>query len=359
MFTSSMLLGALGIIPMCAAIPHYVPSRIDLDHRIVPNMKPKYGVETLSEENGFWFGSFDVGDSKNLTLLIDTGSSDVIVNPGLYKKGPKGVDIDQTFTNSYGTTESDGSGTGTKISGTLYNDTMRFGSLRVHQTVGSATSSANGEVLIPGDGIVGFAGLEVSFLTEHPLSFILFVNKVSLMLADLESSCDLSTTAIIQEWALYADIVLDGVTIKNDALVELDTGTATVIGPVDDVIAIFKASSMEYAVQTSEDSGTTVTGYFPCDKPPTLGLSIPSQKNATAAMKEKSRLVSHRSSTFNIAADQWIAADNGNNNCTAILSGTDAFPIPDLWVVGQPFFHGTYIDHNLKTRTLGFAPAKC
>lgn len=61
----------------------------------------------------FWFGSFDVGNSKNLTLLIDTGSSDVIVNPGLYKAGPHSVDTHSTFTITYGTTESDGSGTGT------------------------------------------------------------------------------------------------------------------------------------------------------------------------------------------------------------------------------------------------------
>jgi hypothetical protein len=52
-------------------------------------------------------------NSKNLTLLIDTGSLDIIVNPGLYKRGAQSVDIHSTFTNTYGTTESDGSGTGT------------------------------------------------------------------------------------------------------------------------------------------------------------------------------------------------------------------------------------------------------
>jgi hypothetical protein len=56
--------------------------------------------------------------------------------------------------------------------------------------------------------------------------------------------------------------------------------------------------------------------------PPTLGLSVPSQSNATT----------------DIAPNQWIAADNGSTNCTAILSGTDAFPLPDLWVVGQREF---------------------
>jgi hypothetical protein len=31
--------------------------------------------------------------------------------------------------------------------------------------------------------------------------------------------------------------------------------------PLDDVIAIFKAASIQYVVQTSEDAGTSVIGY--------------------------------------------------------------------------------------------------
>ncbi|KAJ5900940.1 acid protease [Penicillium subrubescens] len=252
-------------------------------------MKPRHVVEKLSEANNVWFGSFDVGNSKNLTLLIDTGSSDVIVSPGLYKGGPHSVDTSSTFANTYGTTESDGSEP--EQSGAVYG---RF---------------------------------------EHHLYYS-------------------GVGTLCRHCSQWKDL-------KKDALAELDTGTATVIGPLDDVIAIFKAASIRYVIQISEDSGTSVTGYFPCDRPPTLELSIPSQSNATAAAKQNSKLVSHHSSTFNIAPDQWIAADNRSNNCTAILSGTDAFPIPDLWVVGQPFFHGTYVDHNLKDGTLGFAPARC
>lgn len=33
----------------------------------------------------YWFGNFSVGDSGPLKLLIDTGSTDCLVNPGLYK----------------------------------------------------------------------------------------------------------------------------------------------------------------------------------------------------------------------------------------------------------------------------------
>ena len=103
---------------------------------------------------------------------------------------------------------------------------------------------------------------------------------------------------------------------------------------MDEVLSIFEATSIQAVIQNTTD-GVTVTGYFPCDQPPTLGFGIPSQSNASTAEKTDSSLVSHQSTIFNIAADQWIAADNGNNNCTAILSGMTVASYPTLWVVGQ------------------------
>lgn len=32
----------------------------------------------------YWFGNFSVGDTPDLKLLIDTGSTDLILNKGLY-----------------------------------------------------------------------------------------------------------------------------------------------------------------------------------------------------------------------------------------------------------------------------------
>lgn len=94
--------------------------------------------------------------------------------------------------------------------------------------------------------------------------------------------------------------------------------------------------SIEHHVQQSEDI-TTVTGYFPCDQPPSLGLSIPSQSNITAATIGHSRLTSRKASVFDISSNQWARTDNGDNNCTAIISGTSAVPA-GLWVVGQREF---------------------
>lgn len=40
-------------------------------------------VPTVLGESLYWFGNFTVGDSHDLELLIDTGSTDLILNPGL------------------------------------------------------------------------------------------------------------------------------------------------------------------------------------------------------------------------------------------------------------------------------------
>lgn len=54
MLSNSISLVAFGLIPMCLAMPHSVPARVDLDHRLAPNMKPRHFVETISEANVSW-----------------------------------------------------------------------------------------------------------------------------------------------------------------------------------------------------------------------------------------------------------------------------------------------------------------
>lgn len=53
---------------------------------------------------GRWFGSFAVGHSPPLELLIDTGSSDIILNPNRYAPSPAlgSQDLHTNFTKTYG-----------------------------------------------------------------------------------------------------------------------------------------------------------------------------------------------------------------------------------------------------------------
>ena len=71
-----------------------------------------------------WFyGSFDVGDSKNLSLSIDTASGTLYLNSGLYKPSKKSININRSGESGFGTWFKDGCGSG------MYSDrhkTLRF-----------------------------------------------------------------------------------------------------------------------------------------------------------------------------------------------------------------------------------------
>lgn len=134
-----------------------------------------------------------------------------------------------------------------KVAGNLFNDTVSFGSLSSIQTVGSAKGAAQ----IPGDGIVGFAGAAVAQfpngaapwfhtlcndgkVTSCRFGIVLGNDGTGTqVLGELDTSLfegDLTTTSVVQEWAIFADLALDGKIIKPDVPVELDTGTATITG---------------------------------------------------------------------------------------------------------------------------------
>jgi hypothetical protein len=60
-------------------------------------------IPTAIDEILYWYGNFTVGKSSGLGLLIDTGSSDLIVNPDLYVPSGYAAPYDgsNNFTISY------------------------------------------------------------------------------------------------------------------------------------------------------------------------------------------------------------------------------------------------------------------
>lgn len=103
--------------------------------------------------------------------------------------------------------------------------------------------------------------------------------------------------------------------------------------PIDAVASIFNATGIQSVLQSGSE-GDVLTGYFPCDEPPTVGFSFPSQTNFSSTANDSTSSVSKKSSIFNIPSTAWAVVNNGNNNCTAVLSGQN-YAVPGLWVVGQ------------------------
>ncbi|KAH8682827.1 aspartic peptidase domain-containing protein [Tricladium varicosporioides] len=342
---------------------HHIPLSRQLERRDAT------GTQILSSKDGFWFGNFSVGGSPNLKLLIDTGSGDLILNPKLYTPGKTSKSLNLTFTNTYGTTSSNGSGNGL-MTGSLYDDQVAFGGYTATQTVGSVTSAEG----FPGDGIVGFSGPMFNQFPNNATSFFqtlctqgkvsecrfgmaLYNESIgSLVLGKLDTSLyagSLTVAPIITGWVPTGDLAINGKIVARDLVIELDSGTATVVGPINAVTEIFNATGIQGVLQNTTE-GPILTGYFPCDKPPTVGFSFPSQTNASTATGS----ISKNSTIFNIPSSLWAVKNNGGNNCTAVMSGQDYSTYPGLWVVGQPFFQGRYIDHNIADGTVGIANLK-
>lgn len=107
-----------------------------------------------------------------------------------------------------------------------------------------------------------------------------------------------------------------------------DSGTTIIFGPTQQVRSVFNIAGIEY----SEDS-KGITGYYNCSSPPEIGFVFGGK-------------------TFNILASA-LAFKMDGDSCTASIHGT--YDFGNSWLVGQAFFRGKYIDHNIDYGTIGFA----
>ncbi|KAK8932726.1 Aspartic protease [Metarhizium anisopliae] len=314
----------------------------------------------VSKIQGFWFSHFTVGASPDLEILIDTGSSDAILNPGVYKPSPGSVNANRRFRISYATTNPDGSGTLTdakdtkrQASGNVYQDviTQLSANLTVaNQTLGDIQDPASPPTF-PRDGLIGYASQQGSALHGSPFinslcdqgalstcrfGLALRPNKTGELyygtLATDTFTEPLTTVPLTQgEWAVQGDVTVDGTAVQHGASIITDSGTTVIFGPTHRVADVFARAGVQ-AVPTS----TGLAGYYNCSAPPAIGFSF-------------------AGANFDILPSALAFASNGDN-CTAAVHGSDAFG--DNWLVGQAFFQGRYVDHNVADGTMGFADLK-
>jgi hypothetical protein len=67
-------------------------------------------ILTFRHSAGFWYGTYCIGDAAELSLLIDTGSDDVLVNPGVYKPSADSLNLHQKGDIAYATAQANGCG---------------------------------------------------------------------------------------------------------------------------------------------------------------------------------------------------------------------------------------------------------
>ena len=119
---------------------------------------------------------------------------------------------------------------------------------------------------------------------------------------------------------------------------------SNIVGPYDAVKSLFD----EMGVQAVEQPATAgcvpaVFGYYPCDKVPEVGL-----------------VFGNDSQSFNVEKSAFSLATDGSNNCTSTIVGLNSTDLGPLWIFGQAWMQGKYVDfqQGLKNATVGVATLK-
>ncbi|KAJ6160805.1 hypothetical protein N7470_004201 [Penicillium chermesinum] len=320
-------------------------------------MRSSPAAGSVFEAQNFWFGHFTVGNSRNASILIDTGSSDLIFNPGsrYYKPGPHSKNLHHTFSIQYETTKPDGSGY-EKLSGNVFEDSVTLVGTDLttpQQQLGVVTQYQPSNALpFPEDGLMGLAGQESS-LGDSVTSWW---NKLcaSSLIQECRFGLALGADGTGSQYyggVEYSEFEGDltgpvGFSVGlNDVLITLDSGTATIIAPFDDAQQFFDASGMEGIEEPNADGVTVLKGYYSCQNPPQLGFKFPSASNETESQPGK---------VFDIVP-HGLELNSTGSRCQSTIVGMRDIP---FWLVGQAFMEGKYVDHNTDDSTLGFAVLK-
>ncbi|KAG5927796.1 hypothetical protein E4U42_001765 [Claviceps africana] len=318
------------------------------------------GYGKLNGDQGFLFAHFSVGGSQDLELLIDTGSWGLTLNPGKYKPGANPHKAGG-FSVGSGTFDHNVVGSWPRFvilqaSGVEYRDVVTYNGavppIAVRQqAVGSMTKP--NKALYPHDGVIGFAGpypndpkTDATFISNLCKQGALMSCRFGIALRTDQTgqlyygaiAVDILATDIVivptrGSWYIsrLTSLTVNGKTIQADIDVSVDSGTSVIYGPLEKVNDLFNAAGVQVV-----RSASGITGYYDCRSPPKIGFAL-------------------SGTTFEIAPEALALAKDGNN-CTASVKGTNAFG--PWWILGQPFFQGRYIDHDVTGHKIGFANLK-
>lgn len=297
------------------------------------------------------------------------------MNPGVYQASDNSRDAGRRFHIAYSTTNPDGSGELSvslallrtasasyirhdltfmqQAEGPVYYDviTQHGANLTVPQAVLGAIDNPTSPPTFPHDGLIGYAGQDGASLQDKPFvqalcdTGALSACRFGLALktdgtgnlhygtvATDEFSGELTTVQAQGLWSISGDVTVDGNSIVSQINIATDSGTTVIFGPTNTVSRVFKAAG----ITGKRTSSGNLEGHYSCSKTPTVGFSI-GGKN------------------FNIDP-KALAFKKDGDDCTASLIGTSNFG--GTWLVGQAFFQGRYIDHNIDDGTMGFANLK-
>ncbi|OSC98013.1 acid protease [Trametes coccinea BRFM310] len=320
----------------------------------------------LRLHEGFWRGEFAIG-AQNFSLTVDTGSFAILVKQGLYQPSATSKPTNLSEFIQFNGASADGIAPAAE---TIFfvRDDVEFAGATVHDfLVGNITQGDD----LPGDGVAGFSppasdnedfsqgqGLIETFCQEGdltPCEFGLAVGKNgtgSIIFGELDQDMITGPITVLQttthdSWEVVnsteadsAILVVDGQPFSH-IVPTFDNGTPNIIGPLDTVKAMLQSVGYNITEQTN-DFVTVALGTYDCARPAArVGFSFPPSTDV--------HYVNLEANVLNRTADGRV--------CTANILGTSTVDAP-FWSIGQTWFQGRYVQHNLDNNTLSFVDLK-
>lgn len=154
---------------------HGKATKEELAARALAKAKYPRSNTRVTSDAGYWYASFDIGDSKGLSLILDTGSDYVSVNPRLYKPSPASVDVGEEGVYTYSSMEENGCGSAA-VSYHAYRDTMTYEGLTVKgQSLGASKEmpeSPGNYTKFEHDGLIGLTLSPASSLANTKSTYL-------------------------------------------------------------------------------------------------------------------------------------------------------------------------------------------
>ncbi|KAI0629776.1 acid protease [Trametes polyzona] len=323
----------------------------------LPNTVP------LRLHEGFWQGDFAIG-AQNFSLTVDTGSFAILVKEGLYKPGPVSQPTNISEFIQFNGASKDGIAPAAEVV-EFVRDDVQFAGVTTHDfLVGNITSGDD----LPGDGVAGFSppassnddlsngqGLIETICQQgdlDPCQFGLVLGKDgqgSLVLGEMDESkisgqVTVLPTASHDSWTVVNASASDAPSIFVDdqpfsrIFATFDNGTPNIIGSLAHVRAIFEQVGYNVTEQTN-DGVTVALGTYDCARTPArIGFGFPPSDEVHY---------------IDLAANELNRTSDGRI-CTANILGTSTVDAPQ-WSIGQTWFQGRYVQHNLDNNTISFA----
>ncbi|KAI0329051.1 acid protease [Cubamyces sp. BRFM 1775] len=325
----------------------------------LPNTVP------LQLDKGFWQGNFTVGSNQTFSLTVDTGSFAILVKEGLYKPSSTSQQTNISEFIQFSGASQDGTGPAEE---TIFfvRDDVTFGGVTVHDfLVGNITQGDD----LPGDGVAGFSppasdnddfssgqGIVETFCTEGKLSPCEFGivlqtdGKGSVTFGPMDETKVKGNVTVLpamshDSWQILnsteADspiLVVDGKPFSH-IMPTFDSGGPNVIGPLGQVRDLLTSVGYNITEQTIDDITVALGTYDCARKPARVGFSFPPSGEV--------HYIDLEANVLNRTADGRI--------CTANILGTSTRDGAPLWAIGQTWFQGRYVQHDLDHNTLSFA----